>query len=127
MFEREGRTWLVFGAYDHRIHFVDAATGEDIIPPFPTGDIAKGAITVDPDGYPLIYAGSRDNHFRVISFDGPEPVELWSIDGRRSPPASGTTIGTVPPSWLPTTSSWVARTAGSIWHNSTAATPPTDG
>ena len=82
VFEREGRTWVVFGAYDHRIHFVDAATGEDIIPPFPTGDIAKGAITVDPDGYPLIYAGSRDNHFRVISFDGPEPVELWSIDGR---------------------------------------------
>ncbi|MGD9701740.1 MAG: PQQ-binding-like beta-propeller repeat protein [Acidimicrobiia bacterium] len=86
VFERTGRTWLVFGAYDYRIHFVDAATGEDIIPPFPTGDIAKGAITVDPDGYPLIYAGSRDNQFRVISFDGPEPVELWSMDGRAITP-----------------------------------------
>lgn len=82
VFERDGRTWVVFGAYDYRIHFVDAATGADIIPPFPTGDIAKGAVTVDPDGYPLIYAGSRDNQFRVIAFDGPEPVELWSMDGR---------------------------------------------
>ncbi len=80
VFERDGRTWVVFGAYDHRIHFVDAATGADIIPPFPTGDIAKGAITVDPDGYPLIYAGSRDNKYRVIAFDRPVPTELWSLD-----------------------------------------------
>jgi PQQ-like domain len=86
VFERGGRTWVVFGAYDYRIHFVDAATGEDIIPPFPTGDIAKGAITVDPDGFPLIYTGSRDNEFRVISFDGPEPIELWSMDGRSITP-----------------------------------------
>lgn len=80
IFERGGRTWEVFGAYDYKIHFVDAATGLDIIPPFPTGDIAKGAITVDPDGYPLIYAGSRDNKYRVIAFDRPVPTELWSLE-----------------------------------------------
>ncbi|NCZ68893.1 MAG: hypothetical protein EBY80_01665 [Actinobacteria bacterium] len=82
IFERDGRTWVVFGAYDYKIHFVDAMTGEDIIPPFPTGDIAKGTVTVDPDGYPLIYHGSRDNMLRVIAFDGNEPRELWSFDGR---------------------------------------------
>jgi outer membrane protein assembly factor BamB len=82
VFERAGRTWVVFGAYDYRIHFVDAATGEAIIPPFKTGDLAKGNVTIDPDGYPLVYAGSRDNNLRVIAFDGDEPRELYAINGR---------------------------------------------
>jgi outer membrane protein assembly factor BamB len=82
VFEREGRTWVVFGAYDYKVHFVDAATGADIIPPFATGDLAKGNVTVDPDGYPLVYAGSRDNHLRVIAFDGSAPRELWKINAR---------------------------------------------
>jgi outer membrane protein assembly factor BamB len=82
VFERDGRTWVVFGAYDWKIHFVDAATGQDIIPPFPTGDLAKGNVTIDPDGYPLVYAGSRDNYLRVIAFDGAEPRELWKLNGR---------------------------------------------
>jgi hypothetical protein len=82
VFERGGRTWVVFGAYDYRIHFVDAATGEAIIPPFETGDLAKGNVTIDPDGYPLVYAGSRDNKLRVIAFDGDAPRELYAIDGR---------------------------------------------
>ena len=30
-------------------------------PPFQTGDIIKGSVTIDPDGYPLVYTGSRDN------------------------------------------------------------------
>jgi len=79
VFERDGRTWVVFGAYDRRVHFLDAEDGTAIIPPFATGDLVKGSVTVDPDGYPLVYIGSRDNYFRVISFDGPEPVELWSL------------------------------------------------
>ncbi len=80
VFERDGRTWVVFGAYDAKIHFVDAVTGEDILPPLVTGDLAKGAVTVDPDGYPLIYAGSRDNELRVIAIDRPQPTVLWSLD-----------------------------------------------
>ena len=82
VFERDGRTWVVFGAYDYKVHFVDAATGAEIIPPFPTGDLAKGNVTIDPDGYPLVYVGSRDNFLRVIAFDGPTPRELWRLDGR---------------------------------------------
>ncbi len=82
VFERDGRTWVVFGAYDAKIHFVDAATGEDILPPLQTGDLAKGAVTVDPDGYPIVYAGSRDNELRVIAIDGTEPTVLWSLDAR---------------------------------------------
>ena len=79
VFERDGRTWVVFGAYDRHVHFVDAATGDDILPPFPTGDIIKGSVTVDPDGYPLVYSGSRDDSLHVIAFDRPEPVELWEL------------------------------------------------
>jgi outer membrane protein assembly factor BamB len=79
VFERDGRRWVVFGAYDRNVHFVDYDTGEDIIPPFPTGDIIKGSVSVDPDGFPLVYSGSRDNSMHVISIAGPEPVELWSL------------------------------------------------
>lgn len=79
VFEREGRTWVVFGAYDRQVHFVDADTGQDIIPPFPTGDLIKGSVTIDPEGHPLVYVGSRDNLLRVIAFDRPQPTELWSL------------------------------------------------
>jgi outer membrane protein assembly factor BamB len=79
VFERDGRTWVVFGAYDRAIHFVDYDTGQDIIPPFPTGDIIKGSVTIDPDGMPLVYSGSRDNRLHVVAFDRPEPTELWSL------------------------------------------------
>lgn len=79
VFERDGRTWVVFGAYDRQVHFLDAETGEDILEPFPTGDIIKGSVTVDPDGYPLVYSGSRDGSLHVIAIDRPEPVELWAL------------------------------------------------
>ncbi|MCH2412939.1 MAG: FAD-dependent oxidoreductase [Acidimicrobiales bacterium] len=79
VFERGGRTWVVFGAYDAALHFVDGETGERLLPDFPTGDIIKGSVTVDPDGYPLVYAGSRDDRLRVLAFDRDEPVELWSL------------------------------------------------
>ena len=80
VFERDGRTWVVFGAYDYQFHFLDAATGTPILAPFPTGDIAKGTVTVDPDGFPLVYGGSRDNKLRVLAIDRPEAVELWALD-----------------------------------------------
>ncbi len=79
VFERDGRTWLVFGAYDRAVHFVDAATGEDILPPFPTGDLIKGSVTIDPHGFPLVYVGSRDGFFRVLAFDRPQATELWRL------------------------------------------------
>jgi outer membrane protein assembly factor BamB len=80
VFDRDGRTWVVFGAYDGAVHFVDYATGQDILPPFQTGDIIKGSVSVDPDGLPLVYSGSRDNKLHVIAFDRPAPTELWSLD-----------------------------------------------
>ncbi len=75
----DGITELVVGTYDRRIHFVDVATGEATRKPFPTGDIIKGSVTIDPDGFPLVYSGSRDNFFRIIALDQGDPVELWKL------------------------------------------------
>ena len=79
MWVREDATWLVFGAYDRHVHFLDAATGEPVLPPFPTGDIIKGSVTIDPDGFPIVYTGSRDGRYRAIAVDGPEARELWAL------------------------------------------------
>ena len=84
--ERGGRTWVIFGAYDGAVHFVDADTGRRILPDFPTGDLIKGSVTVDPDGYPLVYVGSRDNAFRVIAIDRPVATELWRLDAEAVSP-----------------------------------------
>lgn len=80
VFERSGKTWLVFGAYDGAVHFLDAETGQRLLPDFPTGDLIKGSVTVDPDGYPLVYVGSRDDYLRVIAIDRPAPSELWKLN-----------------------------------------------
>jgi outer membrane protein assembly factor BamB len=79
VFERDGRTWVVFGAYDAALHFLDGATGEPILPRFQTGDLIKGSVTIDPDGFPLAYVGSRDSYYRVIAFDREQPTELWRL------------------------------------------------
>lgn len=80
VFNRDGRLWVVFGAYDGAVHFMDGNTGEDILPPFKTGDIIKGSVTVDPNGFPIVYSGSRDSYYRAIAIDRPgEAVELWKL------------------------------------------------
>lgn len=86
VFERAGRTWVVFGAYDRKVHFLDAVTGERILPDFPTGDIIKGSVTVDPDAFPLVYTGSRDNYYRIIAIDRGKPTELWKLSARAVSP-----------------------------------------
>jgi outer membrane protein assembly factor BamB len=73
------RTWVAFGAYDKNVHFLDADDGSDIIPPFDIGDIVKGSVTRDPDGFPLLYSGSRAD-FHIIATDREQPESLWSID-----------------------------------------------
>lgn len=86
VFEREGKTWLVFGAYDYGVHFLNAENGRQLLPTFKTGDIIKGSVTIDPDGFPLVYTGSRDNFLRVIAFDGSSPRELWKLNAYATSP-----------------------------------------
>ena len=76
----DGATELIFGAYDRAVHFVDGETGLDLRSKFSTGDIIKGSVTLDPDGFPLIYFGSRDNQLRIVALDRDEPAELWSLN-----------------------------------------------
>jgi outer membrane protein assembly factor BamB len=85
--ERKDRRWAIFGGYDGHIHFMDARTGERILPDVVTGDIIKGTPTLDPDGYPLVYSGSRDNLLRVIAIDRAGQAEvLWTLDSESVPP-----------------------------------------
>jgi outer membrane protein assembly factor BamB len=76
----DGTEWLLFGAMDRAYHFLDASTGEAVLPALETGDIVKGSATLDPDGYPLYYGGSRDNLMRVIALDRDEPTVLWELN-----------------------------------------------
>ncbi|HSR45690.1 MAG TPA: PQQ-binding-like beta-propeller repeat protein [Acidimicrobiia bacterium] len=81
----DGITEVVFGAYDKAVHFLDASTGERTRPDFQVGDLIKGSVTIDPDGYPLLYFGSRDNKLRVVALDREQPTELWAIDASEHP------------------------------------------
>lgn len=78
----DGKTELIFGGYDKKIHFLDAATGDDLREPYDMGDIVKGSLTLDPDGYPLVYTGSRDPRFRILAIDGDVVREVWSLHAR---------------------------------------------
>jgi outer membrane protein assembly factor BamB len=75
----EGRTEVVVGGYDGALHFVHAATGRASRTPFLTGAMVKGTEALDPDGYPLVYSGSRDGYLRIIALDRDEPTELWRL------------------------------------------------
>jgi outer membrane protein assembly factor BamB len=76
----DGVTEVIFGAYDKAVHFLDAETGAELRPSFRVGDIIKGSVTLDPDGFPLLYFGSRDNRLRIVALDRPEPTELWGLE-----------------------------------------------
>jgi outer membrane protein assembly factor BamB len=81
----DGITEVIVGAYDHQVHFIDASNGLPTRAPFPTGDIVKGSVTLDPDGFPLLYFGSRDNHLRALALDREPVAEVWSVDAADHP------------------------------------------
>ena len=84
--ERNGKTWVMFGAYDYKIHFLDGMTGERLLPDFKGQSIFKGSVTLDPDGYPLVYMGNRDNNWRMIAIDRDQPTELWHMNAYDTSP-----------------------------------------
>ena len=72
--------WTVaFGGYDRAVNFLDPKTGERLMSPYLTNDIIKGSVTIDPDGFPILYTGSRDNFFHVVALDREQPTLLWSL------------------------------------------------
>ncbi len=83
----DGVTEVIVGAFDSQVHFIDAETGKATRKPFKAGDLVKGSVTLDPDGYPLLYAGSRDAKYRILSIQGDETKELWAINSLAAPDA----------------------------------------
>lgn len=84
---RGDELWLAFGAYDRSVHVLDGLTGERRLDDFPTGDIIKGSVTVDPDGFPLLYAGSRDGFLRALALDRPDALEeVWRLSAQAVSP-----------------------------------------
>jgi hypothetical protein len=72
-------TEVIVGGYDGALHFVDARTGLASRSAFMTGAMVKGTEALDPDGFPLVYSGSRDGFLRIIALDRDEPTELWRL------------------------------------------------
>ncbi len=70
---------VMVGAYDGSFHLFDGASGERTSAPFRTGFMVKGTETIDPDGFPLAYVGSRDGYLRVLALEPRGPVELWRL------------------------------------------------
>jgi hypothetical protein len=86
VWEEDGRTWVGFGAYDKNVHFLDATDGSEVIGPYDIGDIVKGSVTRDPDGFPLLYSGSRaDFHVLATDRDSGQAESLWSMNADNVP------------------------------------------
>ena len=79
--------WTVaFGAYNRNVNFLNPQSGLISAAPYRTGDIIKGSVTVDPDGFPLLYTGSRDNYFHIVSLDTDRPTALWRLSSETDGP-----------------------------------------
>jgi hypothetical protein len=86
VWKKGDQTWVAIGAYDKNIHFLNYDNGENFLEPFGMGDIIKGSVTVDPDGFPLLYSGSRAN-FHILAFDRDgAPADLWSMSANNVSP-----------------------------------------
>src|SRR6266511_4300677 len=81
---KKGTIEIREGAYDGHYHFWNGETGEVMHPDLVTGDLAKGSASSDADGYPLYYAGSRDNYFRIVALDRSKPAVLWQVNADTS-------------------------------------------
>lgn len=79
VFDYDDRRWVVVGSFAPAVHFLDATSGERIMADFDVGDLIKGSVTIDPDGFPLVYFGSRDGFYRIVAFDGASPREVWRL------------------------------------------------
>jgi outer membrane protein assembly factor BamB len=83
------QTKIAVGTYDQAIHFINAADGKDFLAPFDMGDIIKGSVTRDPDGYPILYSGSRAD-FHILGLDRPDAAaDLWSMSADNVSPVNG--------------------------------------
>lgn len=80
-FEHSGRQIAVLGGLDRQLHSFDVETGTDVLAPFAFGGTVSGSLAVDPEGFPLIYAGGDNGQLKVLATDRAGVMtDLWSFD-----------------------------------------------
>ena len=79
---------VIYPVFEGKIHRLDLRTGEPTKPPIEVGWGFKGTASVDPRGYPLLYAGQGLNDtngtigpWRHRVFDLIQNKEVWHISG----------------------------------------------
>lgn len=87
-FDRDGFVEVIYPVFEGKIHRLDLATGAVTRPPLEVGWGFKGTASVDPRGYPLLYAGQGLNDtngtigpWRYRVFDLITNTEIWGISG----------------------------------------------
>lgn len=79
---------VIYPVFEGKIYRLDLATGEETKPPINVGWGFKGTASVDPRGYPLLFAGQGLNDtngtygpWRYRVFDLIQNKEVWHISG----------------------------------------------
>ncbi|MFV0405304.1 MAG: PQQ-binding-like beta-propeller repeat protein [Propioniciclava sp.] len=79
---------VIYPVFEGKIYRLDLATGEQTAPPIDVGWGFKGTASVDPRGYPLLYAGQGLNDtngtvgpWRWRVFDLIKNEEVWHLSG----------------------------------------------
>ncbi|MDF2519724.1 MAG: hypothetical protein K0R84_352 [Clostridia bacterium] len=74
----QGFTEVIFASLDGRIYFFELNSGEQTREPIDIKNTIKGSVSVDPRGFPLLYAGQGINESGKLGF------RIFSlIDGRQ--------------------------------------------
>jgi len=86
MRDREGLVEVIYGALDGFIYFFELETGRETRPRINFGEPAKGSVSVDPRGYPILFVGQGDlmrgNRFGKYMFSLIDGSELFFLNGR---------------------------------------------
>lgn len=79
---------VIYPVFEGKIYRLDLATGEETKPPINVGWGFKGTASVDPRGYPLLFAGQGLNDtngtygpWRYRVFDLIQNKEVWHLSG----------------------------------------------
>jgi outer membrane protein assembly factor BamB len=78
---------VIQGALDGNVYFFDLYTGEQTRTPIRLGVPIKGAITIDPRGYPLLYVGQGDtagSRFGYYIFSLIDGSEIFFLNGNEA-------------------------------------------
>src|SRR5262249_48151203 len=76
---------VIIGSLDGKIYFIDLETGKATRPPINIQNPIKGTLSVDPRGWPLLYAGqgiSNTGEFGIRIFSLIDQKKLYFLNGR---------------------------------------------